>query len=191
MYWAGAIKNVQLASVLYPGWVCRFYVDRDAPAPLIRSIRDADCEMVLMASKDEFDGLFWRFYAAEDADIMICRDTDSRLSPREAEAVRRWLDSDNHFHIMRDHPQHTALIMGGMWGCRNMAGIKDLSEQFPHKCLKGTDQLFLARVIYPQIRDHAMIHDSYHLFGDGADFPTPRMNGEFVGSVFDENDKPI
>ncbi|WP_109693935.1 hypothetical protein [Chitinophaga deserti] len=191
MYWQGAVKNVELARQLYPGWVCRFYTDRNAPAGLIRMIEKTDSEVVLVNPSDEFAGLFWRFYAAEDADIMICRDTDSRISEREVKAVDQWLDSGCHFHIMRDHPQHTSLIMGGMWGCRNMEGMQSLIDNYPHKCLKGTDQLFLSHNIYPQVKEHAMIHDSYQLFGDGIDFPTPRATGEFIGSVYDEYDQPM
>lgn len=191
MYWVGAIKNIQLARVLYPGWVCRFYVDLNAAPTLIETMEKEHCELILMEPDDEFSGLFWRFYAAEDADVMICRDADSRLSKREVAAVELWLNTDYHFHIMRDHPQHTSLIMGGMWGCRNMEGIRELIEQYPYKCLKGTDQLFLAQTIYPQIKDHALIHDSYNLFGDGTDFPNPRVGQDFVGRVFDENDSPI
>jgi hypothetical protein len=191
MYWAGALKNIQLAKELFPGWVCRFYVDATSPSALIKTISQANCEMILMEPSDEFAGLFWRFYAAEDADIMICRDADSRLSTREVKAVEEWLATNNHFHIMRDHLQHTALIMGGMWGCRNMEGISELIDQYPYKCLKGTDQLFLAQMIYPQIKEYAIIHDSYNFFGDSSDFPTPRIDDEFVGRVFDENDIPL
>lgn len=191
MYWTGAIKNIHLAKKLYPGWTCRFYVDSSAAPDLIKNIWQEDCEIVPIAPTDVFAGLFWRFYAAEDADIMICRDTDSRLSEREVEAVTHWLNSDYLFHIMRDHPQHTAHIMGGMWGCRNMAGMKDLIAQYPYKSLKGTDQLFLAQMIYPQVKKYAMIHDSYNLFGDGIDFPSPRNKDEFVGRVFNEHDIPM
>lgn len=191
IYWAGALENIQLAKVLYPGWVCRFYVDATSPLSLIRTIKDADCEMILMEPAEEFAGLFWRFYAAEDADIMICRDTDSRLSYREVWAVNEWLNSDKHFHIMRDHPHHHTSILGGMWGARNMEGITDLIKGFPYKELKGTDQLFLAEHIYPQVKEFAMIHDSYNLYSDGIAFPTERIGEEFVGSVFDENGKPL
>lgn len=191
MYWTGALKNIRLAQTIYPGWVCRFYIDSSSPPDLINSIRDADCEAVLMEPAEPFAGLFWRFYAADDSDVMICRDADSRLSAREAEAVAHWLGTDRHFHIMRDNPLHNALILGGMWGCRNMKGMKDLIDQFPYKHKKGTDQHFLAYVVYPQIRELAVIHDSYNLFGDGIDFPSPRNGDAFVGDALDQHDVPV
>ncbi|NLR56942.1 hypothetical protein HGH93_02440 [Chitinophaga polysaccharea] len=191
MYWTGALKNIELARLLYPEWVCRFYIDRCAPNELIQTIQGADCEIIRMEPTSEFAGLFWRFYAADDADIMICRDTDSRLTSREVKAVDQWLNTDKHFHIMRDHSQHHSLIMGGMWGCRNMAGIKELIDEYPYKSVKGTDQLFLSQVIYPQVKEHAVIHDSYNHFWDGRDFPSPRINDDFVGKAYDQYDLQI
>jgi len=29
MYWKGAVKNIKLAKELYPGFICRFYVDKN------------------------------------------------------------------------------------------------------------------------------------------------------------------
>jgi len=74
-----------------------------------------------------FEGTFWRFYAAADADVMICRDVDSRLGLREKFAVDEWLESDKDCHIMRDNEEHGAPICAGMWGARNgiLSNIKD------------------------------------------------------------------
>ncbi|KAK4007260.1 hypothetical protein OUZ56_012420 [Daphnia magna] len=47
---------------------------------------------------------------------LMSRDTDSRIIPREEEAVRAWLASDKIFHIMRDHPAHC--LFGYIMGCR-------------------------------------------------------------------------
>lgn len=129
----------------------------------------------------------WRFYAADDSDVMICRDTDSRLSNREAKAVEKWLRSDKQFHIMRDHPMHDALIPAGMWGCRDTSGIKDLIDNYLDQNTSRSDQKFLALYIYPQVKQHAIIHDSYNLFNDSIPFPTARIANEFVGSAHDEN----
>lgn len=42
----------------------------------------------------------------------MSRDSDSRIIPREEDAVREWLASDRMFHIMRDHPWHCRFIVG-------------------------------------------------------------------------------
>ncbi len=41
-----------------------------------------------------------------------------RISSREVAAVSDWLNSTLPFHVMRDHPDHGAEILGGMWGAR-------------------------------------------------------------------------
>lgn len=183
MYWKGALENIRLAKILYPEWKCRFYICRKSNPKLLALIEKQDCEIILMDAISEFSGLYWRFLATDDADIMICRDADSRLSMREVQAVNEWLNSDKKFHIMRDHPQHTSLIMGGMWGARNLSGLTTLIENIPdyfHES-KGYDQVFLSKYLYPQIKNDAIIHDSHNLFGDGIAFPSPYEDDDFVG----------
>ena len=46
---------------------------------------------------------------------MNVRDGDSRLLPREREAVGEWIKSPKGFHIMRDNPNHSTEILGGTW----------------------------------------------------------------------------
>lgn len=190
-YWYGAVDNVWLAQEFYPGWICRFYIDIHSDRKLIDMLTKLPCEIMLKEPEQEYSGLFWRFLAADDAEIMICRDTDSRLSERERIAVERWLDSDKQFHIMRDHPHHFVLIPGGMWGCKGMQGMEALIKEYPYQYLKGTDQLFLSQMIYPQVRELAMIHDSYNLFGDSIPFPTERNSDEFVGRIFDQHGQVV
>ncbi len=45
-------------------------------------------------------------------DILMSRDTDSPVFPREVDAVTEWLASNLTFHIMRDHPAHCRFIVG-------------------------------------------------------------------------------
>ena len=39
MYWKGAIENIKLANRFYPGWICRFYIDKNSDKDLIESIK--------------------------------------------------------------------------------------------------------------------------------------------------------
>jgi hypothetical protein len=49
-------------------------------------------------------------------DLLMSRDTDSRIISREEEAVGEWLKSEKIFHVMRDHPAHCTIgpILGGI-----------------------------------------------------------------------------
>ena len=47
--------------------------------------------------------MMWRFEAIDnqDVEIMMSRDTDTRILPREVKAVEEWINSNKIFHIMR------------------------------------------------------------------------------------------
>ena len=49
---------------------------------------------------------------------MLCRDLDSRIIPREVEAVNEWLESEKSLHVMRDHPNHDFEMVGCCWGMK-------------------------------------------------------------------------
>ena len=191
-YTFGAIKNVKLAEELFPDWICRFYVGKSVPQSILSQLQKKDnVEIVRMDENGDWSGMFWRFHpcSEKDVDVVLSRDTDSRLTQREKDAVDEWMNSDKGFHIMRDHPWHAAPILGGMWGCKR--GV--LSEMTPliESQQKGdfwqVDQIFLKDFIYPRVKDDAMVHDD---FFERKPFPTKRNGFEFVGEVFDENDNP-
>lgn len=196
MYWVGALRNIELASKYFPGWICRFYIDDSSDKELIDTIKGENVEVILVKSKDSFHGMFWRFWAVEepDVDIYLSRDCDSRFSDREFNAIQEWLESDKDFHIMRDHPYHTVPILGGMWGCRNgilrNVNFSQTIEKWNQFHRKGIDQDFLAQVIYPFVKDKSLEHSEFNLrFGQEIrPFPTKRIDYEFVGDIFDEND---
>jgi hypothetical protein len=212
VYWNGAFRNIELSKVLFPDFVCRFYIDSECDPDRIEQISNkVNVEVIIINSSDienknkienrfKFEGMFWRFYAIDDmdVDIFLSRDCDSRLSERESAAVNEWIKSNRNFHIMRDHPYHQTPILGGMWGCkskffRNLdfnfrnESNKYLSSNFP--VISGKDQDFLSREVYPIIRNESLIHSEFGInFGENINrFPTKREDYEFVGDAFDHN----
>lgn len=196
-YTIGAIRNAELAKEIYPGWMCRFYVGEDVTDDIIERLVNLQAEVVRMDGAD-WNGMFWRFLAAADSDVMISRDTDSRLSIREKAAVDEWLASDRVFHIMRDHPYHATEILGGMWGCCNgvLRNIKSLVEEYETGEFDNkyqVDQNFLKEVIYPLVINKSMSHDPYFTKKDKYNkvFPTARLHpGDFVGQVYNHLEQP-
>ncbi|MDJ0677683.1 MAG: TIGR03032 family protein [Calothrix sp. MO_167.B42] len=193
-YTLGAIKNADLAPKIYPGWICRFYVDSTVPQAIIDSLSSRPhVEVIKFAENAGWKASLWRFYPAVDSDVavMIARDTDSRLNAREKAAVDEWLLSDKKFHIMRDHPGHKYLILGGMWGVKgnglDMVKLIDdyLQNNSSTDIQYGIDQDFLAAVIYPQVKQRSLVHDE---FFEGKPFPVPRKNYQYVGQVFEKDD---
>ena len=191
-YTVGAIRNAELSQTIYNDWVCRFYIGQSVPKEIVDKLRSfKNTEVIEMNEEGDWTGMFWRFYACEDSDIMISRDTDSRLSLREKLAVDEWLKSDKDFHIMRDHPYHTTEILGGMWGCRNkiLKNIKKTIDDYKKGNFWQVDQNFLKEKIYPIIKNNSFVHDSFFTNESWKkEFPSKRINYEFVGDVFDEKD---
>lgn len=107
--------------MLFPDWVCRFYVDDSVSPEAIQRLKNNGAEVVYVTSPvDKWPGAMWRFLAINDpeAEYVIFRDADSVVSHREAEAVAEWIESGRSFHTMRDSGSHTALILAGMWGAK-------------------------------------------------------------------------
>jgi len=190
-YTIGAIKNLELAQEIYPDWICRFYVGIDVPKNIINDIEKfSNSEIILMNEQPNWEGMFWRFYAIEDCDVFISRDTDSRLSAREKSAVDQWIQSDKNIHIMRDHPYHNYPILGGMWGAKKpiLNNIKNLIKEYKKGNFWQVDQNFLRDIVYPIVKNDALVHDE---FFEKKSFPTKRDGLNFIGQIFDENDKPV
>lgn len=191
-YTIGAIRNAELTPIIFPGWISRFYCGKSVPIEIIEKLKSLpQTEVIMMEVEGDWTGMFWRFYACEDSDIMLSRDTDSRLSQREKSAVDEWLDSDKDFHIMRDHPYHNIEILGGMWGVRNglLKNIKELITDYTKGNFWQVDQNFLREKIYPIVVNNCFTHDSYLNYNSNSKkFPSERINKEFIGDVFDENE---
>jgi len=187
-YTIGAIKNAELSTKIYPGWICRYYIGRSTPQEIIDELQSKPhVEVVLMNEEGEWNSMFWRFYpiSDDDTEIMLSRDCDSRLSMREKLCVDEFIKSDKLFHKMIDHPWHGG-IMGGMWGAKNgiLKDMKSLIDVYAKNNEWNTDQNFLNHVIKPMVSNVIMVHDSINL----RNFLSERENYEFVGDVFDEND---
>lgn len=191
-YCIGAIRNAELMESVYPGWVARFYCGDSVPRTVIEELRSTGSEIVEMNVPGDWTGMFWRFEAISDhdVDVMISRDTDSRIGAREAAAVNEWLKSGKHFHIMRDHPAHNTEILGGMWGARKpiLQDMKQLIDGYVKQSYWQIDQQFLRNVVWPRVVNDSCVHDP---FFQRVPFPVSRNGLEFVGQVWDENENTV
>jgi hypothetical protein len=188
-YVIGAILNADIAKEEWLDWTCRYYVSPNVPESAVKELASRDnTEVILMNEDVGWNGMFWRFYAAGDSevDVMISRDTDSRISVRDKAAVDEWLSSDKDFHIMRDMCQHGWAVCGGMWGARNgiLSNIVEMINNYSrkdHDNNHGIDQHFLTG-IYSHLYHRAFIHDDWFpnkfMMEQKHPFPIPRLRGE-------------
>lgn len=193
MYTIGAVRNAELAPTVYPGWICRFYVNDTVPAEIITRLQELGSEIVFKNEVSNHKSMFWRFDALNDPEVefVIVRDCDSRLNRREAAAVDEWLKSGADFHIMRDHPKHASEFMGGLWGCRCSAATKiDWNKTLDCRNCYGSDQYLLIDLFYRNVYKSAVIHASFWAYEPWAkQFPTERFDDEYVGEAFDEHER--
>lgn len=209
-YCVGALRNAELASELYPGWICRFYftpLDGNdhflskngiLNQTIDRLLRMSNTDIIAVNEPPNWKGMFWRFLPAseDDVDVFISRDCDSRLSLREMTAVQEWLDSPRLIHVIRDHPFHTAPILGGLWGAKRNAipDMKELIARWNKEDRWQTDQEFLRDVIWPQHYHKVLAHDDWNRFPGAVDsrfFPMPRDGNNFEGAIIGPNEERL
>jgi hypothetical protein len=174
-YCEGALSNARRVPQVLPGWTARFYVDESVPERVLDDLRGSGAEVV---SHTEFAAapLMRRFLVHDDTEVgrYLIRDTDSRIGRRELAAVNAWLESGVGFHAIRDHPFHTELMQGGLWGGtagRAFRMSELLRQQSATDHRYGADQDFLRQYVWPIVRDDLLTHDSYYRTPGSRPFP--------------------
>jgi hypothetical protein len=195
IYQVGAVKNLKLAKIIYPDWVCRFYLfkeDHHIETDLLNI--STNIEVVKVPVNGGPFSTLYRFLplGEEDIERFISRDSDSRLSIREKEAVNDWIKSDKTYHIIKDHPYHFCdeyPVLAGMWGAKGntFKNAQTCITEFVklHKNDKGIDQKFLYYFFHKIIKDDYLEH-SINTFPSPRNFDRDKIH--FVGQPFDEND---
>lgn len=177
-YLRGALHNAVRAGLLYPGFQCRFYVDRSVPPDLLAALEGAGAELVMEEGEpSNRHRLMRRFLVADDVEVRtyLVRDCDSLVNAREAAAVTLWLSSGKPFHVMRDWWTHTDPMLAGMWD--GLGGVlpplAPLMEGYRSRTVEtpNWDQWFLRDCIWPSIRDAALVHD--RMFATVGSLPFP------------------
>ncbi len=199
-YCVGAIRNAELAERLYPDWICRFYVDYKTVASVESQFLSAKSNTEMIAMPEDMKGwmgMFARFLPAseDNVDVFISRDCDSRISEREVVMVNEWLDSPRLVHVIRDHPDHSAPLMGGLWGAKRGAlpDLKDQIQAYVRGDFWQVDQNFLREIVWPANYHKVMAHDDWNRFPGAAinKFCPPREGDDFVGAIIGPNEERL
>ncbi len=191
-YSIGAIKNAEIAQTLFPDWICRIFIDNTVPTYYIERMMELPNVELAQVDNTSIFGAFWRFYSMfqSDDDIVISRDSDSRLSERERRCVDEWLESNKKFSIIRDHYSHYDWpILAGMWGMRGKLDDRILStmESYAQHHFYTSDQIFLKDIIWKDAEKHSMIHG----FLEVDWMKETRDKNHFIGQGYTENDEPL
>jgi hypothetical protein len=138
-----------------------------------------------------------RFFAIDEPEVelMMVRDADSRIHWKDRWAIREFVASPCLAHTIRDNIEHTARMMGGLWGLKKAASLHVGTEyanyiedsSLGHR--NAHDQNFLADVIYPKVLSRLLVHHSNpHVFqGEmyAVRFPFDWTNDVYCGRIED------
>jgi hypothetical protein len=196
-YNIGAIKNAELATHFFPDFECWFYIHIPTVSEITINTLEKMSNVKIIRKVGDLNTckpMCWRFEAIDepDVEIMMSRDTDTRILLREKLAVDEWLESGKLFHIMRDHPHHhnpNTKIMGGMFGTKKIPEINwtNLYNTINQTYHRDYDQTLLNNHIYPIIKNNSLVHTSFNMYPNenSKRFPIPydsdyRFVGEYV-----------
>lgn len=190
-YIEGARQQIRLCNEFFPGWIIRLYSDNITPYEYMRPWYDLE----LIERKDN-NGVFWRFEPLFESNdnIVIVRDSDGRITKREAMAVNEWLESDKSFHTYRDHEAHFEFpIIACAFGYKGKLpnNLFKVMMEFKNKPFYYTnDQVYLRDYVWPYVKDNSMIHE----YTDGW-FKESRKKlinrYSFCGNGYNEFDMPL
>jgi hypothetical protein len=201
------LEYIEEAKEKYPEWIVRvYYHSLNMSKEEIVHIEDNYSNVDFCDSTNIpvfgnvltwLPGKMQRFLPLADplVDIYMSRDIDSPILERETTIVRGWLDSKQTIHIMRDHPEHSIPILGGLWGIKinkERLLIKNVSQHLLSpdiaQCYTDEhDQTFLADYIWPRANMYhkmTLQYDSFHCakFPNSHPFPTRKESPtRFVG----------
>ena len=190
-YIRGLSINLRVNRLLYPEWINVIHTDKatyDAYALYFEGIKSDKCEVVICKDAPLCLAMLWRLKPVLERTWdsvaqgftdwkythVICRDTDSPATYREAQAVEQWIAADKTCHAITDSVSHTLPMMGGMIGFRpayisERIATADWDELMSRKGgidfnYKGSDQDFLNREIYPRVARQGNDSITQHYF---------------------------
>jgi hypothetical protein len=193
-YLIGAVKNAALIQELGPDWQAVFYLAPEIPNEIESELVKFGAVVKRWESNWHQNGMFWRFSVIKDFefDFAIIRDVDSRISERELNCLNKWFDSGKILSVIRDHPHHNALILGGLWGVSSK--VKQSSINWKNSELfgmdHGQDQVFLKKEVYPILKKSMYLNDAFFSYPRSKyRFPSIRNGLEFIGESVNENEE--
>ena len=194
-YYRGLLENIFLAGMHFPTWKVYVYYAPDVAESMIAHLSVCTSVVLIPTRVMGPANMIHRFYAIDDpeVEVMLVRDADSRIHWKDRWAIREFLSSPQVAHTIRDHKEHTAHIMGGLWGLKKAAGVsmRSLYANYTEDMSRGHrvahDQNFLADALYPLVFSRMLIHrcNGPRFAGEVfvTDFPFAWSNDVFCGRI--------
>ena len=195
LYYEGLLQNIALIQTHFPQAYTYVYIGNDVPDDFVIRLRGERNVILRFTHVSGPVNMIHRFFAIDEpeVDVMFVRDADSRIHWKDRWAIKQFLNSSAMVHIIRDHPQHTTAIMGGLWGMRKIEGfnIQTMYEEYKRRETTdhgmGLDQNFLIDCVYPKIVNVMLVHSShpwkFRPFETIHPFPFQYTNDIYCGRI--------
>jgi hypothetical protein len=165
-YYPGMLENVYLAGIHFPTWKVYVYYAPDVDNSMVQHLAACGNVVLRPTGITGEKNMIHRFFAIDEpgVDVMMVRDADSRIHWKDRWSIREFVASSCIAHTIRDNLEHTAFIMGGLWGLKKAANISMHAEyaNYTEDTSRGHrvahDQNFLADVIYPKVLPRLLVH---------------------------------
>lgn len=164
-YLRGLSVNIRLAELLYPNWDIILHTDQSTYDGLRDILTQLPIKITICEDAPLTKAMLWRMKPCYNPDYthVICRDLDSPLTYREAQAVKYWTNRDKAAHAISDSISHGIPMMGGMVGFKprnfmDYTGFRTWNALVDGKGLdytkKGADQDLLNMYVYQCFAKH-------------------------------------
>lgn len=169
-YMFGLSENCKKINHLYPNAWIYVYVGNDFDHSILTKIEGTKNLKIIYTGISGHLNRLYRFFAVDDDDVsvMFSRDVDSDINLRDQYCIDEFLKSNKLVQIIRDSESHNIEMLAGMWGAKKglQFKIKDkfLSNNHIYNGSAYDDQTFLRSVIYPYIKDYALVFDEFFNF---------------------------
>jgi hypothetical protein len=172
------LQNIYLIGTYFPEWKVYLYTAPDVQEEFLSQVAMYSNVIVRPTGKLGPINMMERFFAIDDPDVevMMVRDADSHVHWKDRWAIRDFMNKHAFLvHTIRDNIEHTANLMGGLWGMRKIPGFSiqrqyELFIQKPFDRGYGLDQSFLTTYVYPYVKKVLLIHVS-----EGPVFPNENI----------------
>lgn len=218
-YCVGCIKNVIIAKYLFPDWEVWIYYNQTVPKCVIKWLRSrSNVKLFKMDDthtnntyrKNGQQGSIWRYYPLidENVELLMCRDTDSRLSYYEVVQIQRWIDEITSgvnvdvFSMIDQYEKKNRVVRAGTCAFRPnsrkidfkgaMEKMFNNEKQLPFYC----DENFLHYIIRNYFSERSPIQSKVRSVPRGVKdkiekTKTCDLFTVFVGDVLDENNNVL
>lgn len=137
------------------------YHDNSLTDLMKSNLKNFNCvKLIEMPTSIGRSGCFWRYLAYDEYDLCFFRDVDLPIEPNDIIVVNDFIKKDFDVgyifvvHTRKSYPRQ-GFLMGGLFLMRKnnfIPSMNDLMNQYPYKEKYGTDEEFLAKIIYPLLK---------------------------------------